>query len=194
MEGDRVMIPPEQQALVDSCVPMARSVANYFSQRYRSLEDDLRQEALISLYDAAKRFQPARGLRFSTYAHNVIYWGCRNFLSRRGLPAIRAVSIECIPTRRCERHGQLVGDWRTGRTYLSHEELVDMRDEADAILCHVHPRRRLVYELRNRDGLKLAEIARRMGISRQRALQLYNLAAANVRELVRERIMIESGD
>ena len=57
--------------LIEAFSPMAGAMAKRFSAGLQSAEPDLVQQANIGLMKAADRFDPDRGLRFSTYA---VWW------------------------------------------------------------------------------------------------------------------------
>ncbi len=59
--------PAAREQLIERFVPLARSIALRFSTRRDTLED-LLQVATIGLINAVDRFDPARGVAFSTYA------------------------------------------------------------------------------------------------------------------------------
>jgi RNA polymerase sigma-B factor len=59
--------PAAREQLIERFVPLARSIALRFSSRRDTLED-LLQVATIGLINAVDRFDPARGVAFSTYA------------------------------------------------------------------------------------------------------------------------------
>ena len=59
--------PATRELLVERFLPLARSIALRFSTRRDTLED-LLQVATIGLINAVDRFDPARGVAFSTYA------------------------------------------------------------------------------------------------------------------------------
>jgi RNA polymerase sigma-B factor len=59
--------PAVREQLIERFVPLARSIALRFSTRRDTLED-LLQVATIGLINAVDRFDPARGVAFSTYA------------------------------------------------------------------------------------------------------------------------------
>jgi RNA polymerase sigma-B factor len=59
--------PVIREQLVERFIPLARSIALRFSTRRDTLED-LLQVATIGLINAVDRFDPARGVAFSTYA------------------------------------------------------------------------------------------------------------------------------
>ncbi len=56
-----------REQLIERFLPLARSIALRFSSRRDTLED-LLQVAMIGLINAVDRFDPARGVAFSTYA------------------------------------------------------------------------------------------------------------------------------
>lgn len=57
--------------LINAFAPMAAAMAKRFSPGDREADPDLVQQANIGLMKAADRFDPDRGLRFSTYA---VWW------------------------------------------------------------------------------------------------------------------------
>ena len=59
--------PAAREELIERFLPLARSIARRFSTRRDTLED-LLQVATIGLINAVDRFEPARGVAFSTYA------------------------------------------------------------------------------------------------------------------------------
>ncbi|HEV2060749.1 MAG TPA: SigB/SigF/SigG family RNA polymerase sigma factor [Solirubrobacteraceae bacterium] len=59
--------PAVRDQLIERFLPLARSIALRFSSRRDTLED-LLQVATIGLINAVDRFDPARGVAFSTYA------------------------------------------------------------------------------------------------------------------------------
>ncbi len=86
--------------LVEEHVGLAEYLARRFSDRGESF-DDLRQVALVGLLKAVERFEPDRGLRFSTFATPTIVGELKRHFRDRGW-AVR------VPRRVQELHLQLV--------------------------------------------------------------------------------------
>ena len=86
--------------LVEEHVGLAEYLARRFADRGESF-DDLRQVALVGLLKAVERFEPDRGLRFSTFATPTIVGELKRHFRDRGW-AVR------VPRRVQELHLQLV--------------------------------------------------------------------------------------
>jgi RNA polymerase sigma-B factor len=89
-----------RDALVEEHVGLAEYLARRFSDRGEAF-DDLRQVALVGLLKAVERFEPDRGLRFSTFATPTIVGELKRHFRDRGW-AVR------VPRRIQELHLQLV--------------------------------------------------------------------------------------
>jgi RNA polymerase sigma-B factor len=89
-----------RDSLVEEHVGLAEYLARRFADRGESF-DDLRQVALVGLLKAVERFEPDRGLRFSTFATPTIVGELKRHFRDRGW-ALR------VPRRVQELHLQLV--------------------------------------------------------------------------------------
>jgi RNA polymerase sigma-B factor len=69
--------------LLESYLPLARSLARRYERRGESLED-LEQVASLGLVKAIDRFEPERGLRFSSYAVPTILGELRRYFRDAG--------------------------------------------------------------------------------------------------------------
>ena len=92
--------------LVEENLPLSQAVARKF-QGQGVEKDDLEQVAAMALMQAIERFDPERGLQFSTFALPTIAGSVRNYLRDRGstlreqLTKLRRVSDEL--TRKLQR-------------------------------------------------------------------------------------------
>ena len=93
--GDRAL----RNELVEEHVRLAEFLARRFSHRGES-PDDLRQVALVGLLKAVERFEPDRGLQFSSFATPTItgelkrHHACRGSLARTLPRAMRSPADE----------------------------------------------------------------------------------------------------
>ena len=69
--------------LVEENLPLSQAVARKF-QGQGVEKDDLEQVAAMALMQAIERFDPERGLQFSTFALPTIAGSVRNYLRDRG--------------------------------------------------------------------------------------------------------------
>ena len=69
--------------LVEMCLPLCRHIARRFSGQGVETED-LEQVAAMALMKAIQRFEPERGLKFTTYATPTIAGEVRNYIRDKG--------------------------------------------------------------------------------------------------------------
>ncbi|MGN1021656.1 MAG: sigma-70 family RNA polymerase sigma factor [Aristaeellaceae bacterium] len=75
---------PETMArLVEMCLPLCRHIARRFAGQGVETED-LEQVAAMALMKAIQRFEPERGLKFTTYATPTIAGEVRNYIRDKG--------------------------------------------------------------------------------------------------------------
>ena len=75
--------PDLMERLVEGYLPLSRAIARKFAGRGVE-QDDLDQVAAIALMKAIERFEPERGLKFTTYATPTIAGEVRNYLRDKG--------------------------------------------------------------------------------------------------------------
>ena len=75
--------PDVMEQLVEGYLPLSRAIARKFTGRGVE-QDDLEQVAAIALMKAIERFEPDRGLKFTTYATPTIAGEVRNYLRDKG--------------------------------------------------------------------------------------------------------------
>ncbi len=79
--------PEDMEKLVEGFLPLSNSIARRFAGHGVELED-LQQVAALALMKAIERFQPERGLKFTTFAAPTIAGEVRNYIRDKG-PMIR---------------------------------------------------------------------------------------------------------
>ena len=75
--------PEMMERLVEGYLPLSRAIARKFTGRGVE-QDDLEQVAAMALMKAIERFEPERGLKFTTYATPTIVGEVRNYLRDKG--------------------------------------------------------------------------------------------------------------
>ena len=135
--------PGERAALIEECVPLAQAFAWRF-RRSSEARDDLVQVACVGLVKAVDRFDPERGVKFSSYAVPTILgelrrhlrdktWRLRvprklqNLILALG-PVTEALSAEL-------QRSPTVAELAT-RMLVSPEEILDAREAADSQWRH----------------------------------------------------------
>jgi len=122
-------------------------------------EDDLVQEGLLGVLDAQKRYQPACGTKFETYA---VYWIRKRVLEameeERAQAPPESVPLECVPPEQMVWHDEVEDGWfesiiQRGRGELSETET--------CILKLLYGEERTV-----------EEVAKELGLSRARVMAL----------------------
>lgn len=126
--------------------------------------DDLRQEALLGLLDAAGKFDPGRGVLFSTYA---TWWIKKRLLraARQETKALRAISSNDLLENVPAVPEELAPD---SRPVFELPSGLDENERSILTLCY-------------RDRLPLCEVAKQTGLSVERVKQLRAKALRRLR-------------
>ncbi|MBQ8653630.1 MAG: sigma-70 family RNA polymerase sigma factor [Clostridia bacterium] len=131
---------PELMAqLVEGCLPLCRHIARRFSGQGVETED-LEQVAAMALMKAIQRFEPERGLKFTTYATPTIAGEVRNYIRDKG-PAIRMSRDSRSQLFRMQKlQDRLTQELQREPTIrelaqamdVTHEELLKLLDQRDS--------------------------------------------------------------
>ena len=175
-----------EQDLVDAHIRLAFHLVNRRYGRDHPFADDLAQEACLGLMEAARRFDPSRGLAFGTYAGWWVRSKISGFMRRRKLrrkvdgagsfddpdgppePADPASALRPLDI--------LIADEAAERN-------VDLLQSA---LAGLTDRERTVL-LRRAGGETLRTIGEALGVSKERVRQIETAALARAREAARDR-------
>ena len=133
-------------------------------------EEDL-QMGMIGLMKAAQKFLPHRGTRFSTYA-----WACiRNQIRSRFRTRITPERVEM------RREPSVEGDHDA---YDDHDELRHSIGKMSDAIRQLPDQEADVVLMRHVENMTLAQVARRMGITKEWVRQIEMRAMAKLREMV----------
>jgi RNA polymerase sigma-32 factor len=200
-------------SMVRAHEPLARSITKRYNKFVGAiLPEDLHSEAYIGLLEAAKRFDPDLGIRFSTYAQHWIRAAITDHIFKvstivrspshgkgklafwRGEKTI-AVSME-------SRIAGEDNDLTLGDTFVSEgplpdelaEESIDgqrLTEEIRRALSRLKDREREIIRARylKEDSETLAVVAERFGISRERVRQIEVVALNRLRKYMGVEVM-----
>jgi RNA polymerase primary sigma factor len=192
----------DREALVTRNLPLAAWCVNrYAPLRFREdphLFDEMVQEARIGLMIAARKFDPARGVRFGTYAT----WWCRQRIRRAADNWSLGVARVPVHVRGEDRlellrklrgrslhgpvpHGKRPDHWHPAANSPGPAELAAEADDRAYIhrcLRYLPRRQRRVIEMRCLEGATLDQVGRELGITRERVRQLEERALARLRK------------
>lgn len=182
--------------MVEQWRDYANGLAGWYwnrSKRWGTL-DDFKAEAVLGLWEAARRFQPSKGFQFSTYA---TYW-VKQCMQRYKQKAIGAPSHWLTPDasagdkdllskvlRKASLSAPIGRGDKTG--ILADTVAAKVEDKPcfpedfwDRVNKWLQPRLQQVIELRYREGMILEEVGEVMGITRERVRQLEAKALAMI--------------
>jgi len=153
---------------------------------YRNDRDDLVQEGLLGLLEAARRFDPARQTAFSTYAY---YW-----IRNRVLAALRE-EAEFVPSTPFEDADSEGDELQERQPILDPPEIEYIRNDLardlrEHLVNDLDEIERLVVALHwfSDEPTTLDDIAKALGLrSRSSVLEIENLALAKLRQAMLRR-------
>lgn len=198
------LTPAQAAAELAAWDAFARRIARKWHDRNPGVDlDDLTGEARLGFVEAAARFDPSRGFAFGTYAgwygENRAREFCRRELGRGmrtpnpggqvGIDWFVAPPVASLSAP--DGDGRLWAGQLPGRP--EGEPRADLDDWWAAALADLPERWRAVVLLRVRGGLDLAEIGRRLGVSRERVRQMFENALGLLRETPGLRERLEAG-
>ena len=162
--------PPSAAALAAGSIELAFYVAKFYLRRARALGlawEDLHQEAVVGLLRASQGFNPAIGVKFSSYAGVAIRHHLHNVLSAR-----RYRATPSLPT---QEDGALIEpeDRRTAAPDAS-AILADEKERVGRLMRLLLPRERTIFHMYFWDDLSFAQIGLRIGLSGERVRQIFD--------------------
>jgi RNA polymerase sigma factor (sigma-70 family) len=181
----RSPLTPEQQALASRYIPLARSIALRWTLAWPKHADEFRSAAYLALVEAAESFDPARRVKFATFARYRITGALRDV--QRHL--IRAGLGQVEPEARPMVRSLVDGDEEIGRVLglagPDEEHVGDDVEDAEwveAMTRCLPARHRQVCRLVFLDDLNQGEAAAAAGISRSYVSVLFREALGMLAE------------
>ena len=159
--------PISQDRLIAGHLSLAYGMANRYRRRGLPLED-LRQEALLGLLQAARRYRPEQGARFSTYA---VYWIKKQILAALEREKGQSLQAESLEENRVPEPAA--------------PGVPPQLDPPLILLQEIPVRERLVLMLSCQEGLTLKEIAGQLGITVEQVKQIRSKALRRLRGKLR---------
>lgn len=198
----------DEAALARLCLahaPLVAAVARRYAGSGAAI-DDLVQEGNVGLLEAARRFDPARSVRFSTYARWWVEAAIREFVRdnrsvvRGGKRAGRApdpmadIPITAAPRDGAPKIAETLADDRPdpeAEVMARHDHDVRTRHLL-AALGDLSDRERLVVEMRclRERRETLASLGERLGVSKERVRQIEQTGRGKLGRAVRNRMLV----
>ena len=192
-KGLKLDVPcPSRMDAIEELVGRATEIRNHLSLAFTNLAgsiarrfvndvnpfDELASEASVTLLKAVERFDPEKGFRFSTYATHAIQRNLWRYVTRRYQRAARESTLS-EPDMLVDSHR-----WTWARQRATTEAMFGV----ERMMQELSPRERRI--LCSRYGLvgsssarTLKQIAREMGISRERVRQLEHRSLEKLRRM-----------
>ncbi|MEZ5965942.1 MAG: sigma-70 family RNA polymerase sigma factor [Planctomycetota bacterium] len=137
--------------------PVLATIHRFLGRRYAPDAEDIAQEIFLKVFRSLHRFEPERGVRFSTWVYTFVRNHCFDVLKKRTVPT--------APMHAGEGERPLdPPDTHTARpdARLANDEL---GDKIEAALQALNEQQRMVFILREYEGLDYNSIAEVLGVS-----------------------------
>ena len=148
------------RAIIESLQrPVIATVFRFLGARFRADVEDVAQEIFVKVFRAIDRFEPERGVKFSTWVYTFVRNHCFDFLKRRRLSTVSMSPRDDDDPLGIEPADELA---RRPVDSVENQELGQKIEEA---LAALGPDQRLAFVLREYEGLDYSAIAQVTGVS-----------------------------
>lgn len=137
--------------------PVIATIHRFLGRRYVADVEDIAQEVFLKVFRSLHRFEPERGVKFSTWVYTFVRNHCFDVLKKRNVPT---ASIQANDGERSLELPDPRG--RNPDARLSNDEL---GDQIEAALQALNEQQRMVFILREFEGLDYNSIADVLGVS-----------------------------
>ena len=184
ISSEPTALPKNENELLKTYSSLAYSIANSYRKGALPIED-LNQEALLGLLDAYKRFDPSRGVKFSTYAVHWIKKRVLSALSKEKKHSMDAIELDEAgladqeePSSRPDP-GQILADMQNPPPLMprSKSETLFLPDTMPLLEKHI-----LILSYQEKHTIK--EIATELGLSNEKVKQLRLKALRRLKSLL----------
>lgn len=139
--------------------PVLATIYRFLGGRFRADYEDIAQEVFLKLFRAIERFDPERGVKFTTWAFTFVRNHCFDILKKRRLPTTSLTGVADDADKQREVPDEAgIGPDRG----LENSEL---GSQIEAALEGLGADQRMVFILREYEGLDYGAIAEIMGVS-----------------------------
>ena len=138
--------------------PILATVYRFLGSRHQADVEDIAQDILLKIFRSIERFDAGRGVKFTTWVYTFVRNHCFDVLKKRRVPT---ASLSAAHDGEGQRDVADLGTAQPGSA-VENEELGDKIEEALAALGEDQ---RMVFVLREYEGLEYGAIAVVMGIS-----------------------------
>ena len=139
--------------------PILGTIHRFLGSRFRAEVEDIAQEVFLKVFRALDRFDPDRGVKFTTWVYTFVRNHCFDILKRR-----RLTTVSISPRDGDENPGLDPADPGSAppADQMTNAEL---GEQIESALQSLGNDQRLAFVLREYEGLDYAEIAEVMGVS-----------------------------
>lgn len=138
--------------------PVLATIFRFLGTRYQAEMEDIAQDVFLKLFRAIERFDPDRGVKFTTWTYTFVRNHCFDVLKKKRVQTTSLTTTD-------EDQGQRDlpdQEARPPGTSLENRELGKKIEEA---LSGLGEDQRMVFVLREYEGLEYGAIAQVMGVS-----------------------------
>ncbi|HKI31234.1 MAG TPA: sigma-70 family RNA polymerase sigma factor [Gemmataceae bacterium] len=172
------VVPMAPAALAAGNVELAFHVAKIYLRRARALGvtwEDLHQEAVVALLRASRGFNPAVGVKFSSYAGVAVRHHLHNVLTTRRYHATRG-----LPTH--EDGALIEPEDRHTVPPDAAAILADEKERVARLMRLLLPRERAIFQMYFWDDMSFAQIGTQVGLSGERVRQIFDRSLRRLRQ------------
>jgi RNA polymerase sigma-70 factor (ECF subfamily) len=138
--------------------PVIATIYRFLGSRFRADVEDIAQDVFLKIFRAIERFDPDRGVKFTTWAYTFVRNHCFDVLKKRRIPT---VSISARDDDELSLDPVDAGQPRP----VEAVETAELGRVIEEALSTLGPDQRLAFVLREYEGLDYAAIAQVTGVS-----------------------------